>query len=317
MRPSPSGPRWSVNLLTVVAELLTSVLVRADAETRLQASEERFRKLADLLPQPIYESDLDGRILYANQTAFTVFHVDPSQLDRGIISYDLLSPEDREAARQNSETLIRQGGTPFQRIHGLTTQRANVFPSWSTKQSHCQRGKTRGVSGHCHGHHPASADRGGAERKRGEVTAIWWKGPNDGVAIVSEDKIRFVNQPICKMLGMSREAILGQSYADFVSEEDRKQMEANVRQRMQGEPLPSIFEIALRNPAGHVIPVEVNIGLIPYQGPPFGLCLHPRHHRTAQGAGGLTYGPTDPPSRLPWAPWRPESPMKSTSPSWP
>ena len=99
------------------------------AEDRLIQSEKRFRDLAEMLPQIIFEFDLQGNLLYANQLAFDTFQY-PSDTDiKSINIYNFLSPKDSEAARiqlaeiienkkieKKEYTLYRKDGTTFPAI---------------------------------------------------------------------------------------------------------------------------------------------------------------------------------------------------------
>ena len=99
---------------------------RKKAEAALQESETRFRELAGLLPQPIYEADLQGAIVFGNQSAYDYFGYRPEELGKIAVS-DLLVPEDREQARRNL-TLLLQGGHPQGHEYRAMRKDGTVFP---------------------------------------------------------------------------------------------------------------------------------------------------------------------------------------------
>lgn len=72
---------------------------RKQAERALYESEQRFRELVDLLPQSIFEFDLDGRILFTNQSGLKVFGYTAEDVDAGMAIWDLLVPEDHAQVR--------------------------------------------------------------------------------------------------------------------------------------------------------------------------------------------------------------------------
>ncbi|KUG19330.1 MAG: PAS domain S-box protein [Methanomicrobiaceae archaeon] len=78
-------------------------------EEQLRASEKRFRDMANLAPQPAFEADRSGTLLFANEAAYQTFGYSPEELPLGINVYTMLVPEDRERARQNIARMLQDG----------------------------------------------------------------------------------------------------------------------------------------------------------------------------------------------------------------
>lgn len=70
-------------------------------EQNLTDSEKRFRDLATLLPQVIFEVDLTGKITYVNQPAYDIFGYSPGELEKGMNIYQIIIPEEHEQALLN------------------------------------------------------------------------------------------------------------------------------------------------------------------------------------------------------------------------
>ena len=70
------------------------------AEQALRDGEERFREMADALPETIFEMDLDGRLTFLNRSAFDRWEYTHADFDRGLYGLDLLSHDDRDEARE-------------------------------------------------------------------------------------------------------------------------------------------------------------------------------------------------------------------------
>ncbi len=85
---------------STVASLI-DISDRRRAEDALCQSEERFRDMARLLPETVYETDVNGRITFINETALTRFGLDRKDFDRGIHFCDILAPEDHDRAKMN------------------------------------------------------------------------------------------------------------------------------------------------------------------------------------------------------------------------
>jgi len=75
-------------------------------EKDLIESERRFRDLATLLPQVIFEVDLNGRITYVNESAYQIFGYNPGELEKGITIFQIIVPEEHEQALINLEESI-------------------------------------------------------------------------------------------------------------------------------------------------------------------------------------------------------------------
>ncbi len=105
---------------------LIDITERKQAEADLMESEERFRDLAELLPQTLYEMDTKGNITYTNRMGLETFGYDSRDLDKGLNALSLFIPEDHERVIKNIKlsmesvahvnheyTAITKNGTPF------------------------------------------------------------------------------------------------------------------------------------------------------------------------------------------------------------
>ncbi len=90
---------------TVLASFRDISRRKADEEA-LRQSEERFRELADLLPQSVFEADLQGRVTFANRMALQFAGWSMEDLARQPSVMDLLSPEDRRRASSNIQRVL-------------------------------------------------------------------------------------------------------------------------------------------------------------------------------------------------------------------
>jgi PAS domain S-box-containing protein len=76
-------------------KLLREIAERERIETALRESEGRYRDLADLLPQTVFEIDNKGSVKFANKSAFATFGYDQADFDRGLRAIHMIAPEDR------------------------------------------------------------------------------------------------------------------------------------------------------------------------------------------------------------------------------
>ncbi len=76
-------------------------------EESLLESEDKFRELADLLPQVVYETDINGMLTFANRQAFENFGYTREMFTNGINVMQILIPEDRERAKENILNILK------------------------------------------------------------------------------------------------------------------------------------------------------------------------------------------------------------------
>lgn len=81
------------------------------ASMALEASEKRFRELAELFPELIFELNTEGRITYSNKAGFDLFGYTPDDFYRGVSAYDCFVPEEHEILRTNLAYALRRGKT--------------------------------------------------------------------------------------------------------------------------------------------------------------------------------------------------------------
>ena len=74
---------------------------------KLRESEQRFRELAEMLPETVFEIDLGGQVTFVSRSAFAAFGYTPQDVEKGLIAFDLLAPEDRERALGNMAKVLK------------------------------------------------------------------------------------------------------------------------------------------------------------------------------------------------------------------
>ena len=86
---------------------LFDITDRKKAEDDLRQSEERFRDMARLLPETVFEADLNGTFTFVNEPSFDRFGFTRNDMKKGLSLTDVLAPDDRERARANFQKIIR------------------------------------------------------------------------------------------------------------------------------------------------------------------------------------------------------------------
>jgi PAS domain S-box-containing protein len=100
----------------------------SDIET-LQATAERYRELAELLPEAIYELNTDGRLTYINMKAFHHFGYSQEEFDAGILAIDIIAPQDRPRAIANISKLLQGEGDLGLTEYTVLRKDGSTFPA--------------------------------------------------------------------------------------------------------------------------------------------------------------------------------------------
>jgi PAS domain S-box-containing protein len=204
-----------------IAEFEKSETRRAESETVLRESEKRFRDLAELLPQVVFEFDLHGCLTYVNLFSLDMFGYSQTDFERGLNALDMLAPIDRKRATKNIKrimkremetgteyTAVRKNGEEFPVIIYSTPIHADekVVGLRGIVVDITERKKTE------------EALRESEERFR----ALSENAPDIIYTMNLLGAVTYVNPSWKRILGHDEEEILGRYFIDFAKEEDRK-----------------------------------------------------------------------------------------------
>lgn len=96
---------------------------------------------------------------------------------------------------------------------------------------------------------------------------------NDGVVIIQDGRLSFMNKRLEEMTGYSREELIGKPFLNMIPESEVELIKSRYEERMKGKPVPAIYETKALSKNGDVIPIEVNVAVINYSGKPADLVI--------------------------------------------
>jgi PAS domain S-box-containing protein len=94
-------------------QVIAAVLVAADvterkwAQKTLQESEQRFRDLANLLPQTVFEIDMSGNFIFTNNAGLEHSGYIQADIDKGLNVLQLFIPEDQRRVMKDIEKVLK------------------------------------------------------------------------------------------------------------------------------------------------------------------------------------------------------------------
>jgi PAS domain S-box-containing protein len=102
--------------------LIEDISERKKAENDLVLSEEKFKSLATLLPEVVYEVDVSGNILFVNFKAYEIFGYTQEDMKNGVSIFQMLAPEEVERVKENMSNIVRGHMARGERYTAITKQ---------------------------------------------------------------------------------------------------------------------------------------------------------------------------------------------------
>jgi two-component system, cell cycle sensor histidine kinase and response regulator CckA len=88
----------------------------------------------------------------------------------------------------------------------------------------------------------------------------------DGICMLEDRKVYYVNNRICEMLGCEAELLIGNPFTQFIVEEDLVRTQQMYRRLIRSEAFPQRHETVLLTPAGDRVEVSVTADQISFRG---------------------------------------------------
>jgi PAS domain S-box-containing protein len=255
--------------VTRIAMIARDITDRKKSEDALRESEEHYRQLVDISPDAVL-IHIEGKITYLNRAALTMLGAKNSHEIIGKNVLDLIHPDFRDTVRKNIE----------KDLNGKTTSPTELYMLRLDGTTIIAEG--RGVKTTFNGK-PAIqvAIRDTTERKRVEMelreseekyrTLV--NRANDVICVIQEGIIKMCNPRLPEFWGGSGDEIIGRPFTDFVHPDALSKLIDIYKRRISGESPPSIYETTLLHKDGSKSFVEVNAGVIVYEGRPADLVI--------------------------------------------
>jgi len=126
-----------------------------------------------------------------------------------------------------------------------------------------------------------------ALRESEEKYRIVAEGASDGIAIIRDGRLEYVNPCLAHMAGYTVEELTGASFIRFISPESIVESLDVVKKAFSSEPAPTIFLTRIKHHDGHQLEIEASYTTITWKGKKALLCfIRNMSGRTKSGEGG-------------------------------
>ena len=211
--------RWAMETVTSVtyrgkrATLgnFMDITERKRAEEALRESEKRFRELADLLPQVVWETDTTGNFTFVNRHGFLSFGYSPGEIIGSFNALNVFIPEDRDRVRKDLQ-MVLAGEQLAGKEYTVVRKDGRTFPVIVYAAPIFQRGQRVGLRG-------IALDI--TERKRAEETLrqseenlkVYLESGPDGVYLIDlKGRFLYGSKKAEEIIGLEKEQLIGKSF---------------------------------------------------------------------------------------------------------
>ena len=234
---------------------------QSDADKEL----DKYKFIIESAHDAIFFKDLESRYIIANDMTLKAFGLSRENVI-GKSDYELLA--DQKEARKNvqDDQCVLKSGKPQKAFDQLTGTDGEKYWYQSIKVPQFDNnGNVIGLVG---------IARDVTKQKRIEEALIeneekyrnLIERANDGVVIIQDGVMKFVNNRIVNMFGYNNEEINNTLFLDYVFPGERERIKEYHERRLKGEDVPDIYEMKVLHKDGRTLDVETNSGIITYHG---------------------------------------------------
>jgi len=185
----------------------------------LGKSEERFREMMDLLPQTIFEVDLDLKFVLSNKHGIDFSGYTQGDIDRGLSVYDVIPPKDHQRLKENVQKLLK--GEPRENnCYHFITRDGRTIPVLIYSSVIFHDGQPVGLRGVV----IDITDRMRAEEALALSEERYRTLVEDMPALMCrfdlEGNLTFVNAAYCRYFNTTADKLIGQDFFQFIPEQE-------------------------------------------------------------------------------------------------
>ncbi|MEZ5069500.1 MAG: PAS domain S-box protein [Bacteroidales bacterium] len=113
--------------LADINDKLGKACMACESNESLQESEKKYRDLAELLPEMVCETDLEGNFTFVNEYALHRFGYGKEELIKGFSFLRIFAPQEAQKVRDNFQRALAHDNLP-PREYQVITKRGEIFP---------------------------------------------------------------------------------------------------------------------------------------------------------------------------------------------
>ena len=243
---------------------VSDISSRMNAETALKESEELYRKLIATLPDIIAITDVKGSIVFMNEIGikFSGFTSFEELKHQNFINF--IADEDKERVLFNFQNTF-SGNIGAQEYKFINRFGEKYLFEVQREILRNSDSEPYGLIFSCRNitaRKTAELELTQSEEKyRTLIDSI-----QDGVFLIEEGKLSYINRAFAKMIGYDVNEIEGELFTKFISPEDMDLVVTNYKLRKEGKSAPASYEWRMLHKNGNRVYVNMSARVINYHG---------------------------------------------------
>ncbi|MBN1375155.1 MAG: PAS domain S-box protein, partial [Dehalococcoidia bacterium] len=254
------------NEIAGFSAILHEITELKKTEEALRLSEEKFRDLADLAPQVVFEADKQGVFTYVNKRGYEVFGYGPGEIVDKLKASDVIIPEERETAMKNYFGILggaRSSGNEYTALR----KDGGTFNVLAFSNAIIKNGEVVGLRGTYTNISRMKATEK-ALRDSEEKYRSLIENAGEAIFIAQDDKVVFANQRTLEIVHYERDEFFAKPFIEMIYPDDREIVYERYSKRIQGEPMVPAYDVRIIDKDGSVIWVELRATKIEWEGRP-------------------------------------------------
>jgi PAS domain S-box-containing protein len=237
--------------------IIKNIDEKKEAEKSILESHMNFKELADLLPQVVFEADLNGILTFGNRSGHQMFGVTEDDIKKQLCIFDYILPDDQNRIKERFSRLIKTGKAEDGQYIAIRSD-GSKFPCIIFSNLVIRDGKTVGIRGLL----IDISEQKSIEdelRKSEEKYRTLVETANDAIFIADVETGIIIDANLMaeKLLGKTKAEIIGIHQSQLHPPEEAEIYKNNFRRDSNG---PKLFheETYVKHADGHLIPVEIS-----------------------------------------------------------
>jgi PAS domain S-box-containing protein len=242
------------------------VTQRKRAEEAIRESEKKYRELAELLPQFVYEVNKQGIVTFVNRAGLRASGYTEECVAREEEVLKAFVPEDRKRLARDMQRVL-SGEDVSGPEYTFVKKDGTTLPVVLHASPMVQENSIVGLRGVA----VDISERKMAEqalRESEEKYRMVVENANEAIIVIQDATVKFVNQQAVEALGYTQEEFKTKPLLEFLHPDDREVTFARHLARLRGEPVTDTWSFRFIDAEGNIRWVEMNAVLIDWEGRP-------------------------------------------------